>query len=672
MIAFIAFISFVLGLLWKGKLFFIIAASVVWLIFVWRRFAKKRLIFALAVLSFGILYTNVSIPYNNSQKTFNGVVVDSKTNYYIFESKMTKYYVYEKNCTRETGDILTINGTSSEYKFAVIESQLDFNKYLSDRGVDHEIYATSVKCHFAFPIRRHEIINRFLNKYTGTTKVLIGSLLFGQNDYGSNLQSSMETLQISRVLSLSGIHINMVLSILSYLLGLVMRERWARGLSFMIMAPYLFFVFERISIIRVTLLYMMSWCNDFVMKKKVGYSTQISLLGIMCLIISRYLVNELGFILTFAMPLVLFFSREAFSRFNRQNKELFIHILIYLFFVPTQIYFNNEINLLSFLLQSVLSPLLVFVFVLSLISFYTVPMPHVLSFIISMIDNPIELLGRLDLSFITGQLSVAIIVIFYVSFIYLIISIERKWKRHVRAMTIIILSSILVSSIPIANLLTCSVSFINVGQGDSILIRDGFKTVMIDTGGSLYSDIASESLIPYLKKNQIYRIDYLITTHDDLDHSGAAQSLIDKFPVKNYVTEKSAFPLRVGNLLFTNLNTFSSEASDDNAQSLVIYLEFLGLKWLFTGDAPIEIEKNIVEEYPRLDVDILKVGHHGSDSSTCGPFLEAITPAEAVISVGKNSYGHPTDLVLDRLRKYKVKVRRTDIEGTISYTKWRI
>jgi competence protein ComEC len=97
-------------------------------------------------------------------------------------------------------------------------------------------------------------------------------------------------------------------------------------------------------------------------------------------------------------------------------------------------------------------------------------------------------------------------------------------------------------------------------------------------------------------------------------------------------------------------------------------MELMNKKWLFMGDAPTWVEKKVVEEHPELDCDILKAGHHGSDTSSSLLFLQAVTPEVAILSCGlNNSYGHPHISVLNRLKNLGIKIRRTDEEGTISY-----
>ena len=223
-----------------------------------------------------------------------------------------------------------------------------------------------------------------------------------------------------------------------------------------------------------------------------------------------------------------------------------------------------------------------------------------------------------------------------------------------------------VSYLPWPYLCTQQVSFINVGQGDAILLRDHDKVVLLDTGGIKSFDIAKETLIPYLHKNRIYHIDALIASHHDYDHIGGKDSLMSSFNVKAFYDDASQFPLDVGCMHFENLNIYDYE--EENDRSLVFLLSFMGKRWLLTGDAPEKVESRIIEDHPDLDCGILKAGHHGSSTSSSASFLDAVTPEVAIISCGwGNKYGHPNQDVLERLNERHISIRRTDLEGTITY-----
>lgn len=218
---------------------------------------------------------------------------------------------------------------------------------------------------------------------------------------------------------------------------------------------------------------------------------------------------------------------------------------------------------------------------------------------------------------------------------------------------------------PLYNTFSGEVSFINVGQGDACLIRNKNKCLLIDTGGSIYQDIGKTVLIPYLKKKRIYQLDYVITTHDDYDHSGALSTLFSDFKVKNYIYQKDAFPSKYIGITFTNYNFVTS--SDTNESSLVIGFNFLNKDFLIMGDAPKSVEYSIMKENTYIACDVLKIGHHGSSTSTSYQFIDYLKPKEAIVSVGKNNYGHPEESVLNILERRNIKIRRTDKEGTVSY-----
>ncbi len=256
--------------------------------------------------------------------------------------------------------------------------------------------------------------------------------------------------------------------------------------------------------------------------------------------------------------------------------------------------------------------------------------------------------------------------VFYVLFIFGMYFLECVRLKHFKLLSCLTLFVFILSIVPLQEPLTNAVHFINVGQGDSILVKNRTHTVMIDTGGYKSFDMATETLIPFMNKNKITHLDALITTHDDFDHSGAKDSLLQNFRVDNYLNKPEQFPYKIGDIELNNLNVF--DGVDDNDKSLVLSMKFMNKKWLFMGDASTKVESELISAYDSIDCDILKIGHHGSKTSTSMKFIKATTPSEAIISVGaSNFYGHPNKEVIEILNKNNVKIRRTDEEGTISY-----
>ncbi len=236
-----------------------------------------------------------------------------------------------------------------------------------------------------------------------------------------------------------------------------------------------------------------------------------------------------------------------------------------------------------------------------------------------------------------------------------------------------------------------SIHTIDVGQGDSILIQTpSSKNILIDGG----DDNSHHIISSYLKKHNVKNIDYIIATHFDSDHIGGLDNIIDKFNVSNiyapnYESDTVSYQNLINSCLNKNLNLQCLSSGDfiniedninlavlapsyiqeeNNLNSIVFRLDYKNKSFLFTGDAEANNELNIINSYELNDIDFLKVGHHGSSSSTTSEFVEEVSPDIAVISCGyKNQYGHPHKSTLDTLEKNNVLTYRTDILGNIVF-----
>lgn len=235
------------------------------------------------------------------------------------------------------------------------------------------------------------------------------------------------------------------------------------------------------------------------------------------------------------------------------------------------------------------------------------------------------------------------------------------------------------------------IHFLDVGQADSILLElPNNEIMLIDAGNN--SD--GRKVVSYLRDKGIDTIDYLIGTHPHADHIGGLDDVIDNFEIgRIYLPQvihtsktfedvllavqrkgKKITPARAGVSILNEselkiyfLSPIRNDYDDLNHYSAVIKVDFLNKSFLFTGDAEIPNEEEMIEKYgSSLKSHVLKVGHHGSNTSTSEEFIEKVVPDYAVISVGKdNSYGHPSALVIQRLQNHGVKIYRTDLQGTI-------
>mgnify|MGYP003293732195 FL=1 len=236
-----------------------------------------------------------------------------------------------------------------------------------------------------------------------------------------------------------------------------------------------------------------------------------------------------------------------------------------------------------------------------------------------------------------------------------------------------------------------TIHYIDVGQGDCILIQVNNKNLLIDSGPSSNR----KSLLDYLENLNIKKLDYIIATHPHEDHIGNMDTIIRRYNIGSFYSPKvthssTTFENMISSLVDKNLkinilnrgvtginlgeNTSVSVYSplenlySDNLNdySPIIKITFLNNSFLFTGDAEISTENTVLSQNENLKCDILKIGHHGSSTSTSPDFITAVNPSVAIISVGKNNpYGHPTPEIISLLNSLNIKTIRTDINGSI-------
>ncbi|HEX9062011.1 MAG TPA: ComEC/Rec2 family competence protein [Clostridia bacterium] len=233
--------------------------------------------------------------------------------------------------------------------------------------------------------------------------------------------------------------------------------------------------------------------------------------------------------------------------------------------------------------------------------------------------------------------------------------------------------------------------FLDVGQADSILIRTGSSSMLIDAG----NNPDGEDVVNYIRNEGVKKLDYVIGTHPHEDHIGGMDDVVNSFDIgKIYMPEASANTrtyadvitavknkglkitrpvpgtnFKLGDAEVTILAPNGKKYDDLNNYSIAVKIVFGKTSFLLTGDAQIESENEMLQKGFDLKADVLKLGHHGSHTSTGPEFLKAVSPEYAVISCGKdNDYGHPHRETMEKLEKANIKVYRTDECGTIICT----
>ena len=309
----------------------------------------------------------------------------------------------------------------------------------------------------------------------------------------------------------------------------------------------------------------------------------------------------------------------------------------------------------------------------------------VMTLIFPILDNILYLITNIleNISLYASSIEITKLIlpkpsILFILFYYLFVIIIIKKKRYLHILILLLIFHYLSPSLNF----NMEITMFDVGQADSMLITypHGKINILIDTGRIDYTMI--NGIIPYLKSKGIRKIDYLIITHGDEDHIGGAITLIKNFKVDNIILNRGEYSesevelinnanniniinnvkkIKTNNkyLYFLNEKIYENE----NNNSIIIYFEHLKHKFLFMGDSTFVAEDYLIENYNLKNISVLKVGHHGSSTSTTKTFIGTIKPKISLISVGKNNYGHPSKEVLNNLQSSIIY--RTDNNGTI-------
>ncbi|RWR15176.1 DNA internalization-related competence protein ComEC/Rec2 [Siminovitchia fortis] len=556
------------------------------------------------------------------------------------------------------------------------------------------------------------------NKFPEKLASYAAALIFGERSLISEeADRSYKQLGVVHLLAISGLHVGIIAGSAFFLcIRSGMTRESVFWTLFIFLPGYAVLSGGNPPVIRAVIMAILLLSSK---KWRLPLSTLdiFSLSFILFLIFDPLLIYHIGFQLSYAVTFALTLSSGYFFRKNEQALWQMINISVVsmLSSLPVLSYHFYEFSLISIAANLLFVPfytliLLPAVFILFAISFTGSPIFNMAAAVVDRVVQLSEKIasaaGSLPFSVIlTGKPS-TLGMIFIVSGILAFFVLKEKRIHPLKCALPLIFILICHSAIQKYSAYG-EVVFIDVGQGDSILIKLPYNQgiYMIDTGGQLSFPVAEwqerrkpfkvgrDTLIPFLKSKGISRIDKLILTHSDADHIGAADELIGELeigeilispnswikPIMADVVNK-AFKEKIavkevkagygwenksGSFHFIYPFDDEYEGNDD---SLVLYASFGRIDWLFTGDLEKGGEEEVLSRYSRLDIDVLKVGHHGSRGSSSEPFIQMIKPEYAIISAGKsNRYGHPHAEVLEILEEENIRIFRTDEHGAIHY-----
>ena len=597
----------------------------------------------------------------------------------------------------ELGDKIRITGTLEKATNNTVPNTFNYKKYLENKNIYYlisidKISKISNNTSIYYYIKNW-IIKR-INKidHSGYLNTFI---LGNKKEIDSDQLNSYQENGVSHLFAISGMHISLLATIMLYILTKIsynIRLNYTIVIVFLIF--YLFISGISASILRATIMYILLAINKCY-NLKVKNIDIILITLIIIIIINSYLIYDIGFQFSYIISFTLIVKNKQIGSFkNNITKSLYISWICFLVSLPIAIYNFYQINILSIIFNLILIPLVsTLIYPLSLLTFLIPRVYKIFELIINILENINNLFYQIDIfKMVLPKPSIYLIIIYYIT-IWLTIYNKKFTLLFILLITIHKSYIYLDSSFQIIT--------IDVGQGDSIFIKfsNNKGNILIDTGGiisynkekwqvrkSKYSIIKSKT-IPYLKSLGINKLDYIVLSHGDFDHMGEAINLVNNFKVEKVIFNCGEFndleqelikvldkkkikyyscikELNIDDNKLYFLQT--KEYDNENDNSNVIYTELVGYKFLFMGDAGIEKEKDILDKYNISDIDVLKVGHHGSKTSSSREFINEIEPKYSIISVGKNNrYGHPNKEVLNILDSSKIY--RTEQDGSIMF-----
>lgn len=641
---------------------------------------SNKIYYCLLIVTILYVGIKVKIGYTskiNVNEDFTGIVttiVKKENSFKLTIKGKEKLIVYINNIDNlEIGDKVVVSGEYTTPKRATIPNNFDYQKYLYNNHIFYIMYAKELKIIKKNQNITYEIKKYILNKTSNyKNKGYLNAFIIGDKT-DLEFYETYQNNGISHLFALSGMHISM-LSLIIY--KLVNKFKHKDLIVILFLLFYVTLTNFSASILRTIIFFIILKLNK---KLDLNISTKNALILTLSIIMiyNPLIIFDIGFQYSGLVTFGLIVSTKYYKKNYFYN--LFITSFIALLFsVPITLYNNYELNLLSILNNLINVPIITFViYPLSLLTFIIKFLEPIYNLTINLLEFINNISSIFSLNIIVPKVHIFFYLIYYI-FIYLYI--ESNNKKYILIACLYLLSFKLKPFIDHYNY----VYYLDVGQGDSSLVIYNDEVIMIDTGGTSNYNVSS-GIIKLLKSLGYSHIDYLILTHGDFDHMGDSIYLINNYKVKNVILNNDSFneletnlikelkskkikyyqnveKIPISNNIITILNT--KEYDNENDNSLVTFLNINNYSFLFMGDAGVSKEKDILLDYKLNKIDFIKIGHHGSNTSTSKEFIEKISPKYSIISVGKNNrYGHPKQSVLDILESSKIY--RTDLEGTI-------
>lgn len=682
----------------------------------------------------------VDINFNDG---YQEIIIDTqtfKTSQNIFETNgrlLLKIYEIEKIVA--FNDIVKAEVILTEPSLPGNYGEFNYREYLAQQKIfltdniktnQIEIIGNKKEINLASILNdiKTNIIDKIEKIYRHTdARAIIKAVVIGdRSEITEELKDVFQVAGVMHILAISGLHVGIIAMVLFLLFSTISDNKLSKSFKYIfiiiIMLGYAAITGFRPSVSRATLMFIVL-LGAKLLNRPYNVYNSISIAAFLILLWQPLYLFDTGFILSFTATFFIIFLTPIMESILKDClfllpdylvKSLSVSASAWLGVMPLSAFFFYKISIISILSNILIVPVIGFIIIFALfsifLSFLFLPLGNFLALVnnglISLLIFIGEKLSLLPFAYRDiAQPGILSIAIYYIIIVFIFYSLKYRYNINILKNKITIYSTIILILLVISiNILKPSpllaVHFINVGQGDSILIQTPEKqNILIDGGGTPFSDydMGKNVVIPYLRRQGVNHLDIMVLTHPDLDHMEGLLPVLEEIKVdlvidSNIPCQEEIYKDFLALIKKNGKTTYHKTQAGDkievckdidifiinpiysdltinennfNNNSIVLKLRYENINFLFTGDIEEEIEKKILSNNASLNSNILKVAHHGSISSTSTKFLDAVAPEVAVISVGSNNFGHPHPDVIKKLENRCQQVFSTDRNGTV-------
>ena len=673
--------------------------------------------------------TNENMQNENEQEE-NKKTADTQ----IFVGKKFLLDVKKKDYSQELeyGDIITFNAIYNKPNAQRNYGGYDYSLYLKTQTIYGTFEGSQLqlksknKGSFVQKgiISFKEYIKSILkaNLDENEAELCIGLVIGDRTNLSENIQEDFKTSNLTHMLAVSGSHFVYIILAVTYINKFLKRKRLGQVLMLIVIVLFMNLTGNTGSVVRSGIMAALGIIASII-HRKADIWNNMAIAMLIQILLNPYIIFDVGVQLSYGGVIgIVAFNKvvtnqieQLSNKINNYIKEsISVTISANIVIIPIMMYTFNTISF-SFVISNLIAGAILGIIVLyafALIFLYIVlhkfisPLFIILNIMLKILISIAHICSLIPFSKIYVVTPNVVLIIFLYLFLYLLVKKQNSMilsKKTIAFFTIAIVILNFIYPVITSKRDNLEINFIDVGQGDSTLIRVSNKTILIDGGGSSYGetfDVGEQTLFPYLLDRGIKTIDYVIVSHFDSDHCQGLNFIMENMKVKNaiisdlgqesneYDTFLSLAKKQNTNLVYVKMGDIikigkatikilfpdNEPITDNEKNNNAIVFKFLwkNVSILFTGDIEEKAENKILSMYSNnleeLKSTILKVAHHGSKTSTTKAFLEAIRPQIALVGVGEdNNFGHPNSGVIERLESIGCKIYRTDKCGEINF-----